>query len=163
MCCRMGLEGLQEVVGTGMLPARALSLRSSLSALWGGGTGEWSGQSRCWRPWESSLCAACLAQASPHMPAMTAQLWENLSGLQGLSRAAQEGWRLSPGRSSAPLLFLLSVGTVRAAGVSMELGGVVVGAPPCLSPHWPFQTHPSEWGVGERHPFPSSVPALPPV
>lgn len=59
--CRQGLEGLQEVVGAGMLSALALSPRLSLSALWGGGTGEWSGQSHCWRPWESSLCAACPA------------------------------------------------------------------------------------------------------
>lgn len=30
------------------------------------------------------------------MPAMTAQLWENLSGLQGLGWAAREGWRAEP-------------------------------------------------------------------
>lgn len=105
MCCRLGLEGLQDVVGTGILP---LSPGSSLSALQGGGTGEWSGQSRCWRPWESSVCAACPARASPHMPAMTAQLWENLSGLQGLGQAVREGGRAEP----RPLLSASAVSPV---------------------------------------------------
>lgn len=43
-CCRLGLEGLQELVGTGMLPVRALSPGSSLSVLRGGGTGSGVGR-----------------------------------------------------------------------------------------------------------------------
>lgn len=135
-----------------MLPKRALSPGSSLSALRGGGTGERSGQSQCWRPWESSLCAACPARASPHMPAMTAQLWENLSGLQGHGRAAREGWR-------AELWPLLSASAVSPVGGNSEgswslrgAGGVVVRAAPCLPPPpaLPDTTHPSEGRGWER-------------
>lgn len=145
-----------------MLPVRALSPRSSLSALWGGGTGEWSGQSRGWRPWESSLCAACPARASPHMPAMTAQLWENLSGLQGLGGAAREGCRAEPWP-------LLSASAVSPVGGNSEgcwslrgAGGLLWEQRRVCHPT-ALPDHPSGERVGERCLFPSSVPPPPPV
>lgn len=157
MCCRMGLEVAAEEGGNRDTACVSSQPRLSLSALWGGGTGEGSGQSHCWGPWESSLSAACPARASPHMPAMTAQLWENLLGLQGLGRAVREGWRAEPWP-------LLSASAVSPVGGNSEgcwhlhgAWGAVMGTTLHLPPHWSFQTHPSEgkgWERGARFPVP---------
>lgn len=98
------------------------------------------------------------------MPAMTAQLWENLSGLQGLGWAAREGWRAEPWP-------LLSASAVSPAGGNSEgccslcgAGGLLweqcrVCRPRLALPDSSLRGE----GVGERRLFPSSVPALPSV
>lgn len=83
------------------------------------------------------------------MPAMTAELWENLSGLQGLGWAVREGWRAEPW----PLL--------SASAVSLVSGN----SEGCCSLRGagPSRPIPQKGGGGRDMPIPSSVPALSPV
>lgn len=88
------------------------------------------------------------------MPAMTAELWENLSGLQGLGWAVREGWRAEPWPLLSASAVSLVSGNSEGCCSLRGAGGLLweqhrFAAPPAL----PDPSLRRE-GVGETCPFP---------
>lgn len=107
------------------------------------------------------LCCLPGSSESPHACHDCTALGKPL-GLAGTRPGCAGGVEAEPG----PLLYASavspSVGTVRAAGVSVELGGLLWEQRRVCHPTSPDPSLRGE-GVGERCPFASSVPTLPPV